>query len=681
MNFNSKVLLKNRLVGLLLLASVFFAGVDSAFAFSTPSIDTQKHPVEIQGDYLEYKTKSNQVITKGNAYITYQDMRISADTIQANTETEDIFAQGNVDFWKGYDQTKGDFVVYNMKKGEGWLRDTKVINKRQIFTAKDAYLSPSYNIAHDITQTTCDHDNPHYCIKASKMENRPNKDMNLEGLKLKWGAKTLYTKAYDNSTAKKENKFFKTRQGVSSVDGQYFKFTTDIMLNEHMSGVVNLDYFEKRGTGFGASGRYKLGERGNGSIYFYNLNESKKGHTNVQTSISHNQNFVGGENLALNLNYTGDQYSGMAENQDLTVQLNFRPVLNFMTMSITANKFYDLDKDRYTADDGYTILNRLPEINFSFPAYKTPYVPLTMAFSGMYGKYEEGTLKDIKDTEKKDGKMSFTVPTVEVNDRFNFTPSYNFQKSFYSNGTERENGSTMVRATHKFSNVANLDFNYNISTSKGKSPFYFDNVTSTDLTSTRIRFSENSWTLNPINFNYNRVAKRLEQVYWDYTKRSSTTGHKNWEFFLRQDYAPKKASLSDISLSDIKPGNLSGRYRVSTNLWSFDTNITFPRDQGRITNTSFNYSTVIRPLWAVSTSGSYNHITNKFSPLTIGLVRDLHCWEARAEYSHEREEFWIEFYLKAFPGDKGRFRYGMDDNKLQAKIAAYDQLSQRYGDY
>jgi hypothetical protein len=117
---------------------------------------------------------------------------------------------------------------------------------------------------------------------------------------------------------------------------------------------------------------------------------------------------------------------------------------------------------------------------------------------------------------------------------------------------------------------------------------------------------------------------------------------------------------------------------MSTNLWSFDTSITYPHSYGRVTNTSFNYQANIRPYWQVTTSGNYNHLNKKFSPLTIGLVRDLHCWEARAEYNHERKEFWIEFYLKAYPNDSGRFRYGMDDNKLEAKLAAYDQLTQRY---
>lgn len=106
--------------------------------------------------------------------------------------------------------------------------------------------------------------------------------------------------------------------------------------------------------------------------------------------------------------------------------------------------------------------------------------------------------------------------------------------------------------------------------------------------------------------------------------------------------------------------------------------LTYPHKYKQITNTSFNYTATIRPLWQVSTSGNYNHLTHKFSPLTIGLTRDLHCWEARAEYNHERQEFWLEFYLKAYPDDTGRFRYGVEDSKLEAKLAAYDQMTQRY---
>lgn len=85
---------------LILIISLFLSEIINVFAFEAPAIDSQKHPVEIYGDYLEYRTKAEQVITKGKAYIAYQDMKISADNIQANTATEDIFAQGNVNFGK-----------------------------------------------------------------------------------------------------------------------------------------------------------------------------------------------------------------------------------------------------------------------------------------------------------------------------------------------------------------------------------------------------------------------------------------------------------------------------------------------------------------------------------------------------------------------------------------------------
>jgi len=668
-----------RIIPLIIIFSAFFAESFLLLAFDVPSIDTQKFPIEVYGDYLEYRTKAEQVVTKGKAYIAYKDMKISADNIQANTRTEDIFAQGKVDFWKGYDQTTGDFFAYNMKTGEGWMRDAAIIKNRNFFKAKDVYVSPRYSIAHDMMQTTCEHfDHPHYRIVADKVETYPGHSMTMENLRVKWKGKTLYHKKRDFSSFKESKKFFHTKQGVSQIDGIYFKFTTDLMLNKTTSGRFSADLFEKRGNAFGFNGTWSSGGSSNGTVYFYQLNETKRNHTNTQLNLTHNHRFSGGETLNTSMNYTGDKYTGQAENQDLTVQMSYRPILTFMNMTVTANKFYDLDGDEYDLDKGYQLLNRLPEINFSFPAYNFPGNIMTMNFSGMYGSYEEGNLDEKKNTEKKDFRANFTVPTIQVHERFDLTPSYNLLKSFYSGGIERENGTTMVRANHRFSKVTNLEFNYNVSTSKGKSPFQFDSFTSTDVFSSRLRFAENSWTLNPINFNYNRVTQRLEQVYWDYSRRSRTDAYRTWEFFIRRDYIPDAVSFSRFNFNALQAGTTNARYRMSSNLWSFDTSVTYPHDYGRVTNTSFNYQATIRPLWKVNTTGNYNHLQKKFSPLTIGITRDLHCWEARAEYSHERQEFWIEFYLKAFPDDTGRFRYGMEDNKLEAKLAAYDQLTQRY---
>ena len=144
---------------------------------------------------------------------------------------------------------------------------------------------------------------------------------------------------------------------------------------------------------------------------------------------------------------------------------------------------------------------------------------------------------------------------------------------------------------------------------------------------------------------------------------------------------PDPVAFEKMDITRLTPGNLNVRYRLSSNLWSFDTSITYPHIYRRLTNSSINYRAVIRPFWQVTMNGHYNHLNKKFSPLTIGLVRDLHCWEARAEYNHERKEFWLEFYLKAYPQDSGRFRYGADTNQLEAKLAAYDQLTQRYEGY
>ena len=183
----------SRILIFVLIISLFSGESFFAAAFDVPSIDTQKFPVTIHGDYLEYRTKAEQIVTKGKAFISYQDMKISAENIQANTKTQDIFAQGKVDFWKGYDQTKGDFLVYIMQKGEGWMRDAQIIKNRNYFRASEVYVSPRHSVAKDVLQTTCDNfEHPHYRITADLIDSYPEKSMTMENLRLKWKGKTLH---------------------------------------------------------------------------------------------------------------------------------------------------------------------------------------------------------------------------------------------------------------------------------------------------------------------------------------------------------------------------------------------------------------------------------------------------------------------------------------------------------
>ncbi|MBP5467988.1 MAG: LPS-assembly protein LptD, partial [Candidatus Riflebacteria bacterium] len=447
--------------GIIFLAVFYTLFQIPLFAFEV-SVDTQKYPVEVYGDYLEYRTKDEQVIAKGKAFISYQDMKISGDNIQANTGTEDIFAQGDVDFWKGYDQVSGDFIVYNMKTGRGWMRNAEVRKSRNYFKAKDVYLSPEHTIAHDIMQTTCDNiEHPHYRLEARLLESYPGHSMTMEGLRAKWRGKTIFYQAINRSTEKdKSGKFFTSRQGSSDIDGYYVKLATDLFVNDYLYGKLNYDWYEKRGYGYGFNGTYSVpNDKGSGSLYYYGLNETKRGHYNKQVNLSYNLTFKSGETFSTTINYTGDRYNGQPENQDMTVTAMFRPVLKFINMTINMNKFYDIDKDKYILDKAYQFVNRLPEINFSLPAWTAPLIPITMNFSGMYGHYEESEGEGKKDTEKKDGRLTFSCPAIEIHPKTQITPSYNFEKSYYTGDIERETGNIMVRASHKFSNVTNLEFN------------------------------------------------------------------------------------------------------------------------------------------------------------------------------------------------------------------------------
>ncbi|NLM16360.1 MAG: LPS-assembly protein LptD [Candidatus Riflebacteria bacterium] len=666
------------LLNILAVFLLFFASAVTSYAFTSISMDTQKFPVEVQCDYLEYKIDTQQVIAKGNAFVTYQDMQIKADTVQADVKEEQIFAEGDVDFWKGYDRIKGSVVSYNMKTGKGHIKEAKIIKNMEVIEADEIYLSPERSEALNISHTTCDREpEPHYQLRADKIEIRAGDSMLIENMKAKWHGKTLLSLSeYTSSLKEKKKKFFSAKVGTSNIDGIYLKFSSDLEVNNYVSGVLLADFFQKRGEGVGFRGNYSTpGNKITGNIYVYTLNERNRDRISTSGSIS----FSTAGSLSGNIQYNAEKLPGYSENQDLTLSLNYRPKFNLLpNMQINATKFFDLDGGKYTLDNNYQILNKMPEVSFSLPTLKHKALPLSFNISGMYGRYEEGPLSALETTQKISGNLRATTPPVKIDQSFVLTPSYSYDASSYSNGESRQNSNTMLRANWNLSKEGTLDMSYNLSKSYGKSPFRFDSSTSTDSISGSLRFNKNNWTFNPLNITYNRLRGRLEQIYWDYSRRSPKDAYRSWEFFIRRDYDAGNIRFSNLTLSDIKPTNLNMRYRMAGELWSFDTSVTVPHALGRISNTSLNYKTVIRPLWEISLTTNYNNISKKFSPLRVGLIRDLHCWEAKAEYNHERQEFWMEFYLKASPEDSGRFSYGIDDNRLRMKIASYDQLLDRY---
>ncbi|HXV28006.1 MAG TPA: LptA/OstA family protein, partial [bacterium] len=126
----------------ILIVIVFmFLGVNPTPAFSAegqkvspdvPAKDVyaEKTPnVEVVADSLEYLKQEKKVIAKKNVVISYQDMKITADYAEVETETKRAYARGHVIVFRD-DQpvARGEEATYNFLTHQGSFPNAKAIS-------------------------------------------------------------------------------------------------------------------------------------------------------------------------------------------------------------------------------------------------------------------------------------------------------------------------------------------------------------------------------------------------------------------------------------------------------------------------------------------------------------------------------------------------------------------------
>jgi len=96
-------------------------------------------------------------------------------------------------------------------------------------------------------------------------------------------------------------------------------------------------------------------------------------------------------------------------------------------------------------------------------------------------------------------------------------------------------------------------------------------------------------------------------------------------------------------------------------LWNV--NLRYDTEEGKLAFCRGMGKLQLGRLWSLEGYFGYNGYTGKFDELDLALTRDLHCWVASLLYNKRRDEFSFNIYLKAFPlqmrtlgiGEQGQF--------------------------
>lgn len=240
---------------------------------STPAQE-DTGPVEINGDVMEMSLKENKVSAQGNVSVKRQDVVLYCDELEYYKDSKIAMATGNVVLVRQGQRLVGDRLEFNFGTMKG------------DFIAAKVYANPFYGSGNKITRldekhlriekgylTTCELDHPHFRLYSKKIDVFPQDKATARNVRLLVGKlPMMYMPKYTQDLTRKEPAVtyvpgYNKQWGAFLLTGWRFR------LNEYLSGVLHLDYRQRKDLAEGLDLDYKTKSFGSGMIRTYYMNE------------------------------------------------------------------------------------------------------------------------------------------------------------------------------------------------------------------------------------------------------------------------------------------------------------------------------------------------------------------------------------------------------------------------
>ncbi len=232
--------------------------------------DQSQAKVEAVADSLEYQKDSNKLVARGNAVLTYQNMKLLADYAEVESNTKKAYAKGHVLVFDGDKPfMSGDEVYYDFANKTGSFPKGRIFSE-PLFARGDEtqQVKPREFKVKDGGVTTCNLENPHYEIRCKKATL-------FQGVKVRMVNVTIYVLGKPVfwlpylTIPLNWNVPFQATAGYRKEYGAYIELTKGITFNEHLSGKWHADWRSKRGFGGGWDQFYEFGKYAKGDVKLY----------------------------------------------------------------------------------------------------------------------------------------------------------------------------------------------------------------------------------------------------------------------------------------------------------------------------------------------------------------------------------------------------------------------------
>ena len=201
-------------------------------------------PYELEATVLEYE--AGILNASGGVTGRFDTAEVRADELQGNTETGDLYLQGNV-FFKDEDLVWfGDEFTYNYLSKMGELKPINLKMNDRILRAENMLQigSNTYQIGH-MKLTGCRWETPLYHLYAREASLQANELVEASHLWVKWGdIPVLYFPYWRQSL---NSSFLNLQGGYRSHLGIYSEISTKGKISDHVGSETYLHAYSKRG--------------------------------------------------------------------------------------------------------------------------------------------------------------------------------------------------------------------------------------------------------------------------------------------------------------------------------------------------------------------------------------------------------------------------------------------------
>jgi lipopolysaccharide export system protein LptA len=315
--------------------------------FASPCLADAEKPVGFYADDLRWEP-DQKVVAKGNVKVTYQGLTVTADSSEADLQTNIAVFKGNVVLSTQNQKVNGESLKLDLKTRQWTLESAQSTIEPSAF--KGMVTGPVFAQGSQVlglenneikiesgTLTTCDQPVPHYAFKAHDLEIYPGSRIVAHKVDVMGLGYRLLRMNTLLIPLKMINRNFMPQVGNSTDEGAFIKAAIPYKADDHQQGFFKLDLMQKKGIGTGIDHSYAFDE-GSGEVNLYLLRDRQLGSTNVTGSLQHHQKFgLLDLNFATNYRTNNYLYYPKSTSRDWQLGLNYGRPKSFTVFNYSTN--------------------------------------------------------------------------------------------------------------------------------------------------------------------------------------------------------------------------------------------------------------------------------------------------------------------------------------------------------